>query len=52
MGRWKAPLTPQHAALSPKIPLDTLEEFYEATRVACEEAKNEVGLLACALRHS
>jgi COP9 signalosome complex subunit 2 len=31
----------KHAALSPKIPLDTLEEFYEATRVACEEAKNE-----------
>ncbi|KAK6908306.1 hypothetical protein I203_102307 [Kwoniella mangroviensis CBS 8507] len=31
----------KHAALSPKVPLDTLEEFYEATRVACEEAKNE-----------
>lgn len=32
----------QHAALSPKVPLDTLEAFYEATRVACDEAKNEV----------
>ncbi|KAK8858486.1 hypothetical protein IAR55_002713 [Kwoniella newhampshirensis] len=31
----------KHAALAPKVPLDTLEEFYEATRVACEEAKNE-----------
>lgn len=27
---------------APKIPLDTLEEFYEATKVACDEAKNEV----------
>lgn len=33
----------KHAAISPKVPLDTLEAFYEATRVACEEAKNEVG---------
>jgi len=32
----------QHANLSPQVPLDTLEEFYEATRIACEEAKNEV----------
>ncbi|WVQ96861.1 hypothetical protein IAU59_003968 [Kwoniella sp. CBS 9459] len=31
----------KHAALAPKVPLNTLEEFYEATRVACEEAKNE-----------
>ncbi|TXT13292.1 hypothetical protein VHUM_00659 [Vanrija humicola] len=31
----------KHAAISPKVPLDTLEAFYEATRVACEEAKNE-----------
>ncbi|KAL1408321.1 hypothetical protein Q8F55_005127 [Vanrija albida] len=31
----------KHAAISPKVPLDTLESFYEATRVACEEAKNE-----------
>jgi len=29
---------------APKIPLDTLEEFYEATKVACDEAKNEVCL--------
>ncbi|ORY31403.1 PCI domain-domain-containing protein [Naematelia encephala] len=31
----------KHANLSPKVPLDTLEEFYEATRLACDEAKNE-----------
>ncbi|GFZ45337.1 COP9 signalosome complex subunit 2 [Saitozyma sp. JCM 24511] len=31
----------KHANISPKVPLDTLEKFYEATRVACEEAKNE-----------
>ncbi|CAD6574711.1 MAG: hypothetical protein TREMPRED_001210 [Tremellales sp. Tagirdzhanova-0007] len=31
----------KHANLSPKVSLDTLEEFYEATRLACEEAKNE-----------
>ena len=32
----------QHAALAPQVPLDTLEEYYEATRIACDEAKNEV----------
>jgi len=32
----------QHAAVSPKVSLDTLEEFYSATKVACDEAKNEV----------
>ncbi|WRT67670.1 uncharacterized protein IL334_004642 [Kwoniella shivajii] len=31
----------KHAALAPQVPLDTLEQFYEATRIACEEAKNE-----------
>lgn len=31
----------KHANISPKVPLDTLEEFYEATRIACDEAKNE-----------
>ncbi|EIW73630.1 hypothetical protein TREMEDRAFT_26610, partial [Tremella mesenterica DSM 1558] len=31
----------KHAAISPQVPLDTLEEFYEATRIACDEAKNE-----------
>lgn len=35
--------SPQYASRSPDVPLDTLEEFYEVTRVACEEAKNEVG---------
>lgn len=38
----------QHANISPKVPLDTLEKFYEATRVACEEAKNEVSQLRIA----
>lgn len=32
----------QYATMSPDIPLDTLEEFYEATRVACIEGKNDV----------
>jgi hypothetical protein len=32
-----------------KVPLDTLEKFYEATRVACEEAKNEVSHLNIAV---
>ncbi|RSH79148.1 uncharacterized protein EHS24_001186 [Apiotrichum porosum] len=31
----------KHAAISPKVSLDTLEAFYEATRIACDEAKNE-----------
>jgi hypothetical protein len=35
-------LTIKHAMRAPKIPLDTLEEFYKATKVACDEAKNEV----------
>lgn len=38
-------LTRQHATVAPDIPLDTLEQFYEATRVACIEGKNEVGYL-------
>ena len=40
-----AKLTRKHAVRAPKIPLDTLEEFYEATKVACDEAKNEVRLV-------
>lgn len=31
----------KHAALAPTVPLDTLEAFYEATKKACDEAKNE-----------
>lgn len=38
---------PQHAAISPKVSLDTLEAFYEATRIACDEAKNEVSHEHC-----
>lgn len=34
----------QHANRAPKVSLDTLENFYEATRIACEEAKNEVSM--------
>lgn len=33
----------QHAARSTGIPLDVLQEYYEATREACVEGKNEVG---------
>ncbi|KAK4687770.1 COP9 signalosome complex subunit 2, partial [Tremellales sp. Uapishka_1] len=32
----------KHAARSPSVPLDMLEEFYEVTRVSCDDAKNEV----------
>lgn len=32
----------QHAAKAPSVSLDTLEEFYSATKEACDEAKNEV----------
>ena len=35
-------LMKQHAAKAPSVSLDTLEEFYSATKEACDEAKNEV----------
>ncbi|KIS02210.1 COP9 signalosome complex subunit 2 [Cryptococcus deuterogattii 2001/935-1] len=40
----------KHAAKAPKVPLDTLEKFYEVTRVACDEAKNERLSTKCNLK--
>ncbi|KAL7423214.1 hypothetical protein Q5752_002514 [Cryptotrichosporon argae] len=40
----------KHAAISPKVSLDTLEEFYDMTRTACEEAKNERLSTKCNLK--
>ncbi|KAK1925355.1 endopeptidase [Papiliotrema laurentii] len=40
----------KHANISPKVPLDTLEAFYSATKVACDEAKNERLSTKCNLK--
>ncbi|TYJ57402.1 hypothetical protein B9479_001942 [Cryptococcus floricola] len=40
----------KHALKAPKVPIDTLEKYYDVTRVACDEAKNERLSTKCNLK--